>query len=345
MKYDLLSLGVQGGCSAKIPAGVLDQLLSSLEIPSDRNVIINGKTHDDAGVYQLNKEQALIVTTDFFPPICSDPYEFGQIAAANSLSDVYAMGGRALLVLNLNMFPSAQLPMEVLAEILRGGQSKINEAGALTMGGHTIDDQTVKYGLAVVGLVAPDRVVGNHGAKVGDSLILTKPLGIGVAVAAHRMKMGGKESYRTAIENMKTLNNHGAEIMQRFDVCGATDITGFGLLGHARGMALASGVTLHIHHHALPLIDGTRELLAAGCVPSTVFKNLDFVRQEVEFTPEVTFEDKALAADAQTSGGLLISVAPHKAPAILAELQKYYPSSAIIGSAQEKTSKAIVYST
>ncbi|MEF9950657.1 MAG: selenide, water dikinase SelD, partial [Mucinivorans sp.] len=246
MKYDLLSLGVQGGCSAKIPAGVLDQLLSSLEIPSDRNVIINGKTHDDAGVYQLNKEQALIVTTDFFPPICSDPYEFGQIAAANSLSDVYAMGGRALLVLNLNMFPSAQLPMEVLAEILRGGQSKINEAGALTMGGHTIDDQTVKYGLAVVGLVAPDRVVGNHGAKVGDSLILTKPLGIGVAVAAHRMKMGGKESYRTAIENMKTLNNHGAEIMQRFDVCGATDITGFGLLGHARGMALASGVTLHI---------------------------------------------------------------------------------------------------
>ncbi|MEG0655903.1 MAG: selenide, water dikinase SelD, partial [Mucinivorans sp.] len=314
MKYDLLSLGVQGGCSAKIPAGVLDQLLSSLEIPSDRNVIINGKTHDDAGVYQLNKEQALIVTTDFFPPICSDPYEFGQIAAANSLSDVYAMGGRALLVLNLNMFPSAQLPMEVLAEILRGGQSKINEAGALTMGGHTIDDQTVKYGLAVVGLVAPDRVVGNHGAKVGDSLILTKPLGIGVAVAAHRMKMGGEESYRTAIENMKTLNNHGAEIMQRFDVCGATDITGFGLLGHARGMALASGVTLHIHHHALPLIDGTRELLAAGCVPSTVFKNLDFVRQEVEFTPEVTFEDKALAADAQTSGGLLISVAPHKAP-------------------------------
>ncbi|MEG0815811.1 MAG: selenide, water dikinase SelD, partial [Mucinivorans sp.] len=323
MKYDLLALGGEGGCSAKIPAGVLDKLLSTIAIPSNDKVIVNGKTHDDAGVYRLNDSQAIIVTTDFFPPICSDPYEFGQIAAANSLSDVYAMGGKPLVVLNLNMFPSTELPLEALAEILRGGQSKINESGALTMGGHTIDDRGVKYGLAVVGLVDPSRVMGNDGAKVGDRLILTKPLGTGVMVAAKRMGMAPEDGYRTAIENMKMLNDHGADIMQRFGAHGATDITGFGLMGHARGMALASGVTFRIHYSTLPVIAGAMELLDQGCVPSTVFKNLDFVRSQVDFDPLLTFEQKAIAVDAQTSGGLLISVEESKADAMVDQLRQY----------------------
>lgn len=343
MKYDLLKSGAEGGCSAKIPAGALADLLKGIEMLSHQNVIVNGSTHDDAGVYRLNETTALVVTTDFFPPICSDPYEFGQIAATNSLSDVYAMGGKPLLVLNLNMFPSKELPLEVLSEILRGGQSTINQSGALTMGGHTIDDQTVKYGLAIVGTVDPNRVISNAQAKSGDVLILTKPLGTGVMVAAQRMGMADPAHYRAAIEGMKTLNDLAAELMQQFDVRSATDITGFGLLGHARSMALASGVTFEIHYSALPILGGAMDLLCDGCVPSTVFKNLDFTKSETLFDQSLTFEERAIAADAQTSGGMLLSIEPQKADAILEKLKVKYPSSAIVGQVIDRQSEAIIY--
>lgn len=345
MKYDLLKSGAEGGCSAKIAAGALTELLRGIEMLDDKNVIVNGQTYDDAGVYRLNETTALVVTTDFFPPICSDPYEFGQIAATNSLSDVYAMGGKPLLVLNLNMFPSKELPLDALAEILRGGQSKINEAGALTMGGHTIEDQTIKYGLAVVGTVDPKRVISNAAARSGDRLILTKPLGTGIMVAAQRMAMAKEEHYRAAIDGMKILNDHAAELMQQFDVRSATDITGFGLLGHARSMALASGVTFEIHYPALPILEGAMELLSEGCVPSTVFKNLEYTRSQTRFDPSLTLEERAIAADAQTSGGMLISIAAERAAELLEKLKTKYPSSAIVGQVIDSQSEAIIYTT
>ncbi|MEG1635312.1 MAG: selenide, water dikinase SelD, partial [Rikenellaceae bacterium] len=203
---DLLKHSDQGGCSAKIPQDKLMDILSGLKPLKDNNILVDVSTSDDAGVYRINDEMALIVTTDFFPPICSDPYEFGQIAAANSLSDIYAMGGKPLLVLNLNMFPSVKLPMEVLGSILEGGQLKINEAGAFVMGGHTIEDQTIKYGLAVVGTCHPDHLITNSGLEAGQKLILTKPLGIGVLIAARRMGICSDEAYNEATTQMKTLN-------------------------------------------------------------------------------------------------------------------------------------------
>lgn len=343
MKYDLLQGGEVGGCSAKIPAGVLDELLSGIEMLRDENVLVNGATHDDAGVYLINETTALIATTDFFPPICSDPYEFGQIAAANSLSDVYAMGGRPLLVLNINMFPSDRMPLEVLADILKGGQSKINESGAMVMGGHTIVDTGVKYGLAVVGTVDPKRVIANSGAKVGDLLLLTKPLGSGVLVAAKRMDMANDEAYRAALDGMKQLNDHGARLMQKYKIKAATDITGFGLLGHAMRMADASGVTFEIDPSALPILPQVMELLSDGCVPGTVFKNLDFTRASVDFGDCVNFDMRAVALDAQTSGGLLISAPRDIASNLLEELREHYPSTSIVGSVAERGSLSIRY--
>lgn len=343
MKYDLLQGGEVGGCSAKIPAGVLDELLSGIEMLRDENVLVNGATHDDAGVYLINETTALIATTDFFPPICSDPYEFGQIAAANSLSDVYAMGGRPLLVLNINMFPSDRMPLEVLADILKGGQSKINESGAMVMGGHTIVDQGVKYGLAVVGTVDPRRVIANSGAKVGDLLLLTKPLGSGVLVAAKRMGMAHDEAYRVALDGMKQLNDHGARLMQKYNIKAATDITGFGLLGHAMRMADASGVTLEIDPSTLPLLPQVMELLVDGCVPGSIFKNLDFTRTSVDFGDRVNFEMRAVALDAQTSGGLLICAPSDMATELLEELAHHYPSTSLVGRVVERGSFSISY--
>lgn len=325
--FDLLSTVEYGGCSAKIGAGRLTELLAEIPILRDNNVLVDISTHDDAGVYKINDEMALIVTTDFFPPVCSDPYEFGQIAAANSLSDVYAMGGKPLLVLNLNMFPSATIPMEVLRDILCGGQDKINESGALTMGGHTIEDATPKYGLAVVGVVHPDKVITNGGAKVGQKLILTKPLGSGVLSAAHRMGIDNPAAYRESLEQMKILNKKGAELMQKYDVRGATDITGFGLLGHMLGMAKASGVSLKVDTSRLPVLPQVYDLLEQGCIPGAAFRNLDFVKSEVDFRPSVTHGAKMVCCDAQTSGGLLMAVDSDKAEHLLKEL----PHSAIIG--------------
>ncbi|MFI3267462.1 MAG: selenide, water dikinase SelD [Rikenellaceae bacterium] len=337
-KFDLLSTVEQGGCSAKIPAKELDGLLSSIPLLKDANVMVDIDTHDDAGVYRLNDTTALIVTTDFFPPVCSDAFEFGEIAATNSLSDIYAMGGKPLLSLNLNMFPSQTIPLAVLRDIIAGGQSKINEAGAFTMGGHTIEDATPKYGLAVVGTVHPDELIANSGAKIGDVLILTKPLGVGVLIAAHRLEIADDEAYSTALEQMKLLNKYGAELMLKHGVKCATDVTGFGLLGHALGMAKASNVTLEINTEALPTINTALELLDDGCVPGTVFRNLDFVKEHTAFDENLPLQHKFITCDAQTSGGLLISVTTENAEALLNDLLECgkHPYTAIIGRVIEK---------
>lgn len=305
---DLLKYSSTGGCSAKIPQDKLMDILSNLQPLKDNNILVDITTSDDAGVYKINDNLALIVTTDFFPAICSDPYEFGQVAAANSLSDVYAMGGTPLLVLNLNMFPSATMPLEVLGEIMRGGQDKINEAGAFVMGGHTIEDATVKYGLAVVGTVHPNRVATNNGAKVGQKLILTKPLGIGVLVAAHRLEMVSKESYQMAIEQMKSLNKEACSVMNKFNVTAATDITGFGLIGHLNKMAQGSNLSIQIECNSLPILPEVEMIINQGCVPATALRNLKSVGEDAIFTTNVTMSHKMVCCDAQTSGGILMAV-------------------------------------
>lgn len=339
--FDLLSTVEYGGCSAKLPAAKLAELLGGIPMLGDPNVMVDISTHDDAGVYRLNDETALIVTTDFFPPICPDPYEFGQIAAANSLSDVYAMGGRPLLALNLNMFPAERIPLEVLRDILLGGQEKINEAGALTMGGHTIDDWPPKYGLAVVGTVEPERLVTNSGAKVGQRLILTKPLGTGVIVAGRRLGMVSDEVYPGALEQMKLLNRTGAEVMRKYGVTGATDVTGFGLLGHAAGMAQASGVTFRLSATALPALAGARELIAEGCIPGAAFRNLEYVEGRVELACGT--DERMLALDAQTSGGLLMAVDADRAEAAMNDLRVsgLHPQASVIGEVVPQQEKAV----
>jgi selenide,water dikinase len=216
MKIDLLQMVESGGCSAKIPPGQLEEILKHLPLPEDPNILVDIDTHDDAGVYRINDELALVLTTDFFPPVCSDPYEFGQIAAANSLSDVYAMGGMPVLALNIMMFPSARLPMEVYAAILKGGFDKATEAGARIIGGHTIDDFPPKYGLAVVGYIHPDAIITNSGARPDDFLILTKPVGTGVIIAGQRMGMASAADIENTIIQMKVPSP--AEVMKRLNV-------------------------------------------------------------------------------------------------------------------------------
>lgn len=342
MKTDLLRFTDHGGCSSKIPPGQLEEILKHLPVPVDPDILVNIDTHDDAGVYRLNDELALVFTTDFFPPVCSDPYEFGQIAAANSISDVYAMGGTPLLALNIMMFPATGLPMEAYADILKGGYDKASEAGVRIIGGHTIDDQIPKYGLAVVGLVNPKELVTNAGAKKGDKLILTKPLGTGIILAGHRLLMVSDAELLEAKNLMKLLNKGGAEVMKKYSIMGATDITGFGLAGHALKMARASGVSIKINLNSVPLINSTLRLADEGCIPGACFSNLSYAENFLSFSDGIDYNLKMIAFDAQTSGGLLISVPSEKAGNMLADLKSAgLIFSAIIGEVTEPGDKLI----
>jgi selenide,water dikinase len=312
MKIDLLQMVENGGCSAKISPKQLEEILKFLPLPEDPNILVDIDTHDDAGVYKVNDELALVLTTDFFPPVCSDPYEFGQIAAANSISDVYAMGGTPVVALNIMMFPASKLPMEVYAEILKGGSNMASEAGVRIIGGHTIDDFPPKYGLAVVGYIHPEKIITNSGAGAGDSLILTKPIGTGVILAGQRLGMASDNDIEEAKRLMKLLNKSGAEVMKKHNIRGATDITGFGLAGHALKMAKASKVSLNINMKSVPLIGNTWSLVDAGCIPGAAFRNLEFAENDTLFAPDLDYNLKMIAFDAQTSGGLLIC-----APAVI----------------------------
>lgn len=311
MKIDLLEFTESGGCSAKLPAAELEKVLSNFPKITNKNLLVDIDTQDDAAVYKLNEEQAIIFTTDFFPPLCSDPYEFGQIAAANSLSDVYAMGGTPLLALNIAMFPGKALPLEAYAKILDGGQMIVSQASAMLVGGHTIDDAVPKYGLAVVGLVHPNKIVTNAGLEPGDVLVLTKPIGSGIILSGHRVGLASIESYRTTIDNMKVLNSNGLNAIKEAKIKGGTDITGFGLLGHALKMARASNVTIRIDAHSVPLLPHALELADNGCIPGAAFLNLKYVEDETHFSAEIPFSYKAILADAQTSGGLLLAIKPN----------------------------------
>ncbi len=343
MSFDLLTTVETGGCSAKIPPRQLEELLKDLPLPSDPAILVDISTHDDAGVYKINDETALVITTDFFPPMVSDGYEFGLVAATNSISDVYAMGGTPLVALNIMMFPSSRIPMEVYRDILRGGNDKALEAGVSIIGGHTIDDYPPKYGLAVIGTVHPEKIITNAGVKEGDDLILTKPIGTGIILAGHRMQMTAPSQLEAAVMAMKQLNAAGCMLMQKYGVRGATDITGFGLAGHALKMARASGVTISLDLQSVPLLEGTWNLADQGCIPGASFRNLDYTERETRLTDGLDYNLKMIAHDAQTSGGLLMAVEPGKSSALLKELHEAgHPEAAIIGRAVSREDMALV---
>jgi selenide,water dikinase len=342
MKIDLLQMVESGGCSAKISPKQLEEILKYLPLPKDPNILVDIDTHDDAGVYKVNDDLALVLTTDFFPPVCSDPYEFGQIAAANSISDVYAMGGDPVLALNIMMFPAAKLPMEAYADILKGGFDKATEAGVRIIGGHTLDDYPPKYGLAVVGYIHPGKIITNASVIPGDSLILTKPIGTGVILAGHRLRMVSDDNLAEAKRLMKLLNKSGAEVMKRYNIRGATDITGFGLAGHTLKMAKASKVSLIINMKEVPLIGNSYQLIDDGCIPGASFRNLDYAEKDIDFASDLDYNLKMIAFDAQTSGGLLFSAPSDKVNKILEDLRSAGLSdSKVIGYATEPEEKCI----
>lgn len=333
-KIELLKECEYGGCSAKIDPYELSKLLSKVTVPANENVLVGLSTHDDAGVYKLNEETALIMTTDFFPPVVDEPYTFGVIAATNALSDVYAMGGKPLMALNLMHYPGSRLPLGGLLEILRGGQQAIDEAGAFTMGGHTIEDKTPQYGLAVVGVVHPNKIVTNGGARSGQKLILTKPLGVGVMIAGQRLSLTRDQEYKKAVDCMQRLNKYAAQVMCDYAIRGATDVTGFGLVGHGFELAEASDVTIEIDTSRLPVLPGVLQLLDDGCIPGAAFRNIRYVGAALEVNSPLLMS--YLAADPQTSGGLLMAVDSDIAEEVCCKIHDAGDrSAAIIGEVKE----------
>jgi len=280
--------------------------LCGLELPFDANVIVGLDGRDDAGVYRLTDDLAIIQTVDYFTPIVDDPYDFGQIAAANALSDVYAMGGRPVTAMNVVCFPREAMDISVLREILRGGIAKLSEAGASLVGGHSVDDRELKYGLCVMGTVHPDRVITNTGAREGDVLILTKPLGTGIISTAMKSGVAEQEIITLVTRQMATLNRRAAELMADFNVHACTDITGFGLLGHACEMVQGTDVGMEVNSQAVPLLPGAKEYCRQGLVPGGTRRNREFRSNMIE--ARVSDEMVLVLFDAQTSGGLLISL-------------------------------------
>ena len=291
-------------------------MLAELPLVEHPDLLVGQGTADDAGVVRVRDDLALIQTVDFFTPIVDDPHIFGRIAAANALSDVYAMGGRPLTAMNVVCFPRKSLPLAVLRDVLRGGFEMVEQAGALLVGGHSVEDRELKYGLSVSGTVHPDRVVTNAGARAGDRLVLTKPLGTGVLATAIKRGLASGEAEAEAVRWMTTLNRDAAEAMQEVGAHACTDITGFGLLGHALELAVASEVALELRASAVPLIGSVRELASQGIVPGGSVANRKFCERAVVVAPEVEPLTVDLLADAQTSGGLLIAVADERAAAL-----------------------------
>jgi len=279
------------------------------------------ETSDDAAVYQINDDQAVIQTLDFFTPIVDDPYMFGQIAAANSLSDVYAMGGDPILALNIVGFPTC-LDMSILTEILKGGADKVREAGALLVGGHTIEDNEPKYGLSVTGMIHPDKVLANASARVGDDLIITKPIGVGILNTAIKADLLEENRINEAMRVMATLNKYAADTMKDFDISSCTDITGFGLAGHVLEMAEGSDVTIEIDTDLVPIIDGAREYASMGLIPAGAYKNRDYSGHKIDIAQTIASDIQDILYDPQTSGGLLIAVNPEQTEDMLLALKE-----------------------
>jgi selenide,water dikinase len=292
-----------------------------MTFPTDENVLVGLDRADDAGVYRLSDEVALIQTVDFFTPIVDDPYWFGQIAAANALSDVYAMGGVPKTAMNLVAFPIKQMPLSVLREITQGGIDKLSEAGVVLIGGHSIEDQELKYGLSVTGVVHPARVLTKKNLRVGDRLVLTKPLGTGIVNTAIKAKMVAPELENRVIRLMAALNRDAASVMSTFDVGACTDVTGFGLIGHLAEMVCGSGLSAQIASERLPILPEALEFAAMGLIPAGAYRNRDFREPMTRFSETVPRAVQDVLADPQTSGGLLIGVKENAAADLLSALK------------------------
>lgn len=329
----LTKLAKCAGCGAKVGAGVLEKLLDGIKVHHDPNLLVGFDKSDDASVYKVSDELALVQTVDFFPPIADDPYLFGQIAATNALSDIYAMGGEPKLALNLMCIPE-DMPKDAVHQLLRGGYDKVYEAGALITGGHSILDDEPKYGLAVTGFVHPDRVLTNSNAKPGDVLLLTKPIGIGVLTTAAKAEMLSEEGQALAYKLMTTLNKAARDAMVKYEVHSCTDITGFGLLGHTYEMAQGSGVEITLDVDQIDLIPEALELARTGILPAGMYRNRSFAEIGVD-AGDVELAKQDLLYDPQTAGGLLISVAAKDADALFEELKNTVPSAQRIGTVSE----------
>ena len=325
----LTKLAKCAGCGAKVGAGVLAKLLDGIKVHHDPNLLVGFDKSDDASVYRVSDELALVQTVDFFPPIDDDPYTFGQIAATNALSDVYAMGGEPKLALNIMAVPDS-LPKEAVHALLRGGYDKVYEAGAIITGGHSILDDEPKYGLAVTGFVHPARLLTNSGAKPDDVLFLTKPLGIGVYTTAAKADLLSEEGKVYAKTLMTTLNKGARDVMVRYRVHACTDVTGFALMGHSLEMAQGSDTELEIDTKKLDLLPEAPELAAMGILPAGVYRNRSFAEEFVD-AGDVPLEIQDILYDPQTSGGLLIAVDPADADAMERELSAAVPSAQRIG--------------
>lgn len=318
------------GCGAKVGAGTLSQLLGGLPVHRDENLIVGYDTNDDACVYKVSDDLAIVQTLDFFPPIVDDPYTFGKIAAANALSDIFAMGAEAKLAMNI-LCVSTKMEREDVHELLRGGYEKVYEAGAVISGGHTIQGEEPKYGLSVTGFAHPEKFLKNSSAKEGDVLILTKPLGIGIITTAARADMAEKEAYKKAIENMCTLNKTARDIMMNFNVNSCTDVTGFGLLGHCCEMAEGSGKTIEIFSNSVPRLEGVHELAEMGILPEGMYRNREFAENRVYNKVGIDLATEDIFYDPQTSGGLLISVPERESSKLLSMLKDNVPCAEIVG--------------
>ncbi len=328
-KIKLTKLAKCAGCGAKVGAGVLAQLLEDIKVHSDPNLLVGFDRSDDASVYKISDELALVQTVDFFPPIADDPYTFGAIAATNALSDVYAMGGEPKLALNIMAVPE-DMPKETVHEILRGGYDKVYEAGALITGGHSIYDEEPKYGLAVTGFVHPDKILTNSGARPGDVLLFTKPVGIGVLTSAMKAGLVSEETEKLAYRLMTTLNKAARDAMVKYDVHACTDVTGFGMMGHLLEMAQGSDVELHVDVNGIDMIPDAVEFARMGVLPAGMYRNRSFAEDAVD-VGNTPLEKADLLFDPQTAGGLVISVSKADADALFEELKNCVPSAQRIG--------------
>ena len=331
----LTKLASCAGCGAKVGAGVLAQLLDGIRVHQDSNLLVGFDQSDDASVYKVSDDLALVQTVDFFPPIADDPYLFGQIAATNALSDVYAMGGEPKLALTLLCVPE-NMPKEAVHDLLRGGYDKAYEAGTIITGGHSILDTEPKYGLAVTGFVHPDKVLTNSGARPGDVLLFTKPIGIGILTTAAKAELVSEEGLALAYKMMTTLNKSARDVMVKYNVHACTDVTGFGLLGHTYEMAQGSDVEITLDVDSIDLIPEALEFARMGILPAGMYRNRKFAEPGVD-AGDIELAKQDMLYDPQTAGGLLMAVAPEDADALFEELKTTVPSAQRIGTVAEYT--------
>lgn len=336
----LTKLASCAGCGAKVGAGTLCNLLEGFQTHYDERLLVGYDKSDDASVYQVSEELAIVQTTDFFPPIVDDPFMYGQVAATNALSDVYAMGGEPRLALNIMCIPE-KMDKDTVQEILRGGYAKAYEAGAIITGGHTIHGAEPIYGLAVTGFVQPDRVWTNSGARAGDVMILTKPLGVGILTTAAKAELVEQTLLDKLYVQMSTLNKYAHDVLVKYSVHACTDVTGFALLGHSLEMAQGSGVTVHIKVQDVPYHKEAYEMAEMGFIPAGAYRNRDFAEASVKVVGDVARALQDICYDPQTSGGLLCAVPEAEAAACLAELQAVAADAAVIGYVTEQLEQAI----